>query len=142
MPGAPLSDQPAAALQRLDKWLWFARFFKSRTLAGKISNSRKVRINGQIANKAAATVKVDDILTFPLGHHIRVIKILDLGQRRGPAPEARALYDDLAPPEDSGEAEWKTKGAAALRRSSGRRAAGAGRPTKRDRRAVDRLLDG
>ncbi|MBC8240738.1 MAG: RNA-binding S4 domain-containing protein [Alphaproteobacteria bacterium] len=141
MPGASLSDRPATALQRLDRWLWFARFFKSRTLAGKISNSRKVRINGQIANKAAATVKVDDILTFPLGRHMRVIKIWDLGQRRGPAPEARALCEDLAPPEDSGDAEWKTKGAAALSRSSGRRPAGAGRPTKRDRRAVDRLLD-
>jgi ribosome-associated heat shock protein Hsp15 len=142
MSKTPMSDRPVTALQRLDKWLWFARFFKSRTLASKISNSRKVRINGQIANKAAATVKVDDVLTFPLGQHIRVIKVLDLGQRRGPAPDARALYDDLAPPEDSELSGQKAKSAATLRRASGRRPVGAGRPTKRDRRAVDRLLDG
>jgi ribosome-associated heat shock protein Hsp15 len=122
-----------AGLQRLDKWLWFARFFKSRTLAGKACNGAKVRINGQIAAKAAAAVQVDDVLTFPRGHHIRVIKILALGQRRGPAPEARALYEDLAPP----EAARKAGGDAA----AGRREAGAGRPTKRERRAVDRLLD-
>ncbi|MDP7545727.1 MAG: RNA-binding S4 domain-containing protein [Alphaproteobacteria bacterium] len=131
----------APETQRLDKWLWFARFFKSRTLAGKICNGRKVRINGQIANKASATVKAEDVLTFPLGRHIRVIKILDVGQRRGPAPEARALYDDLAPPEAS-EAAGRKTGDAALDRSIGRRPAGAGRPTKRGRRAVDRLLDG
>ena len=131
----------AADLQRLDKWLWFARFFKSRTLAGKACNGSKVRINGQIANKASATVKADDVLTFPLGHHIRVIKILDLGRRRGPAPEARALYDDLAPPDDS-EGSGRKARDADLGRSVGRRPAGAGRPTKRDRRAVDRLLDG
>ena len=85
-----------AEIQRLDKWLWFSRFFKSRTLAGKACSGRKVRINGQIASKASVTVKVDDVLTFPRGHHIRVVRILDLGQRRGPAPEAQALYADGA----------------------------------------------
>jgi len=133
----PKSTAPATEVQRLDKWLWFARFFKSRTLAGKICNGRKVRINGQIANKASATVKADDVLTFPLGHYIRVIKILDVGQRRGPAPEARALYDDLAPPEESEGAGRDARDAAL-----GQRSAGAGRPTKRDRRALGRLLDG
>ncbi len=135
------ANAPAIELQRLDKWLWFARFFKSRTLAGKTCNGRKVRINGQIANKASATVKVDDVLTFPLGHHIRVIRVLDLGQRRGPAPEARTLYDDLAPPDENDDAGRKAKDSS-QGRSVGRRPAGAGRPTKRDRRAVDRLLDG
>ncbi len=123
-----------AELQRLDKWLWYARFFKSRTMAGKACQASKVRINGQIAAKAAATVKVDDVLTFPRGHHIRVVRILDLGQRRGPAPEAQALYEDLAPPE-TGPKEKPADGA------PGHREAGAGRPTKRERRAVDRLLD-
>ncbi|MDP6874761.1 MAG: RNA-binding S4 domain-containing protein [Alphaproteobacteria bacterium] len=126
-------------IQRLDKWLWFSRFFKSRTLAGKACSARKVRINGQIASKASATVKVDDVLTFPRGHHIRVVRILDLGQRRGPAPEAQALYEDLAPPE---EAAARRKSAAdGSETASGRRDAGAGRPTKRDRRAVDRLQE-
>ncbi len=131
-----MPEAPATALQRLDKWLWFARFFKSRTLAGKVCNSRKVRINGQIAAKAAATVKVDDVLTFPRGQHIRVVRILALGQRRGPAPEAQALYEDLAPPEETTSAQRK-----AGERDGLGRPMGAGRPTKRDRRAVDRLLD-
>ena len=126
-------------MQRLDKWLWFSRFFKSRTLAGKACGARKVRNNGQIATKAAASVKVDDVLTFPRGHHIRVVRILDLGQRRGPAPEAQALYEDLAPPEE--EAARRKNAADASEAASGRRDAGAGRPTKRDRRAVDRLQE-
>jgi ribosome-associated heat shock protein Hsp15 len=122
--------------QRLDKWLWFSRFFKSRTSAAKACNGGKVRINSQIAAKAAATIKVDDVLTFPRGDHIRVIKVLDLGQRRGPAPEAQELYEDLAPPVVDEDARRKAAEEAALGRP-----AGAGRPTKRDRRAVDRLLD-
>ncbi|SVC04852.1 uncharacterized protein METZ01_LOCUS257706 [marine metagenome] len=124
-----------ADVQRLDKWLWFARFFKSRTSAGKACNNAKVRINGQIASKASATVKVDDVLTFPRGHYIRVIRILDLGRRRGPAPEAQILYEDLAPPQSS------DKLSVDRRSVLGRRDVGSGRPTKRDRRAVDRLQD-
>ena len=129
-----------AEIQRLDKWLWFSRVFKSRTLAGKACSGRKVRINGQIASKASVTVKVDDVLTFPRGHHIRVVRILDLGQRRGPAPEAQALYEDLAPPEEA-EAARRKAAADAAEQAAGLRDAGAGRPTKRERRAVDRLQD-
>ena len=129
-----------AEIQRLDKWLWFSRFFKSRTLAGTACSGRKVRINGQIASKASVTVKVDDVLTFPRGHHIRVVRILDLGQRRGPAPEAQALYEDLAPPEEA-EAARRKAAADAAEQAAGLRDAGAGRPTKRERRAVDRLQD-
>ena len=124
-----------ADVQRLDKWLWFARFFKSRTSAGKACNSAKVRINGQIAAKASATVKVDDVLTFPRGHHIRVIRILALGRRRGPAPEAQILYEDLAPPQFSDKPRVDGQSV------PGQRDAGSGRPTKSDRRAVDRLQD-
>ena len=127
-------------VQRLDKWLWFSRFFKSRTLAGKACSSHKVRINGQIASKASVTVKVDDVLTFPRGHHIRVVRILDIGNRRGPAPEAQALYEDLAPPEEAEAARRKAM-TDARERAAGVRDAGAGRPTKRERRAVDRLQD-
>ena len=124
-----------ADVQRLDKWLWFARLFKSRTSAGKACYSAKVRINGQIAAKASATVKIDDVLTFPRGHHIRVIRILDLGRRRGPALEAQILYEDLAPPQSSDKT--RVDG----RSDPGQRDVGSGRPTKRDRRAVDRLQD-
>ena len=122
-------------VQRLDKWLWFSRFFKSRTLASKACHSSKVRVNGQIANKASATVKVDDVLTFPRGHHVRVVKILGLGQRRGPAAEASFLYDDLSPQLSSDKLSLDGPLVA------GQRDLGSGRPTKRERRAVDRLQD-
>ena len=94
--------------------------------------SSKIRINGQIATKASTTVKVDDVLTFPRGNHIRVVKILDLGQRRGPAAEASFLYDDLAPRLSSDK--QSSDGSLV----AGQRDLGSGRPTKRERRAVDR----
>ena len=72
--------------QRLDKWLWFARFLKSRSLATVLAASGRLRLNGQLVTKAHAQVKAGDVLTFPLGPHIRVIKVLDPGERRGPAP--------------------------------------------------------
>ena len=73
--------------------------------------------------KAHHTVKPGDVLTFPLGPHIRTVKVLALGERRGPAPEAQALYEDLAPPPARGTAH----------------APAGPRPTKADRRAIDRL---
>ena len=74
----------SGASPRLDKWLWHARFFKSRTLASKLCKSGKVRVNGELVKKAHVVVQPGDVLTFPLGPHIRLIKILKLGLRRGP----------------------------------------------------------
>lgn len=117
---------------RIDKWLWFARFFKSRTLAGKVCASGRLRLNGEPIAKAHQTVKTGDVLTFPQGRDIRVVRVLALGTRRGPAPEARALYDDLEPPAPRSPASDDPL-AFALREP------GSGRPTKSDRRAIDRL---
>jgi ribosome-associated heat shock protein Hsp15 len=108
---------------RLDKWLWHARFCKSRTLAAKLAEAGKVRIAGAPIFKAHYGVKPGDILTFPLGPHIRTVRILALGERRGPAPEAQRLYEDLAPPPARAAAPAST----------------GPRPTKADRRAIDRL---
>lgn len=119
------------ASQRLDKWLWCARFFKSRSAAARFCDDGKLRISGQITHKAHYALRPGDILTFPLGPHIRVIKVLALAGRRGPAPEARALYEDLACP--------VSLDSAAPNPEIGRRDAGTGRPTKADRRALDRL---
>jgi len=80
---------------RLDKWLWQARFFKTRTLAAKIAERRKVRINRTLVTKPHYRVRPGDVLTFPQGREIRVVRILALGIRRGPAPEARMLYEDI-----------------------------------------------
>lgn len=134
---AILSMEPGSetASLRLDKWLWFARFCKSRALASKLCAAGRVRVSGTLVQKAHHPVKPGDVLTFPLGPHIRVVRILRLGQRRGPAVEARTLYEDLAPPEP----HPGRSGTAATAPGAPWRDPGAGRPTKADRRATDRL---
>ena len=112
---------------RLDKWLWQARFLKSRSLAAKLCAGGRVRINRRPIDKPSAQVRTGDVLTFALGNHIRVVRIAALGSRRGPAVEARTLYEDLSAPPPS------PPPAAVMR------ARGSGRPTKADRRAIDRL---
>ncbi|MEH6402202.1 MAG: RNA-binding S4 domain-containing protein [Sneathiella sp.] len=119
---------------RVDRWLWFSRFFKSRSLAAKLVQSRKVRINSVIIAKPSVNIRAGDVLTFPQADAIRVVKILNIGSRRGPAVEAQMLYEDLSPPED------KTAGSDANSQAAiPRRDKGAGRPTKVDRRAMDSL---
>jgi ribosome-associated heat shock protein Hsp15 len=118
--------------QRLDKWLWYARFFKSRSLATKFCASGKLRINETVVKKAHHALHVGDVLTFPKGPHIRVVRVVDLGTRRGPAPEAQGLYDDLEPPQPRKKTDPRPVKAA-------QRDAGSGRPTKRERRETDFL---
>lgn len=89
---------------RADKYLWFARFFKTRSLATKRANGGRIRINGKKIKKSSDTVRVGDILTFAQGNEIRVIRVLNLGTRRGPAQEAQSLYEDITPNEDTDEA--------------------------------------
>ena len=89
---------------RVDKYLWFARFFKTRSLATKRANGGRIRINGNKIKKSSDTVRIGDILTFAQGNEIRVIRVLNLGTRRGPAPEAQSLYEDITPNEDTDEA--------------------------------------
>ncbi|HVT50544.1 MAG TPA: RNA-binding S4 domain-containing protein [Dongiaceae bacterium] len=115
---------------RVDKWLWFARFARTRTSAAKIVTEARFRVNGQPTDKAHYAIRPGDVLTFALGPHIRIIRIVALAVRRGGAPEARLLYEDLDPP--------KPKPAPAEPLSAVREE-GAGRPTKRERRAIDRL---
>ena len=121
---------------RLDKWLWYARFFKTRTQATKLIQSGRLRINGDITNKPHRTATVGMILTFPQAKHVRVIKIAEIGQRRGPAPEAMALYEDLSPIISEPNKQDKNKDVGFERRESG-----TGRPTKKQRRETERLKD-
>ena len=123
--------------QRLDKWLWYARFFKSRSLATRVSAKGRIRINGKVVRKAHQGLHVGDVLTFPKERDIRVVRVVDLGSRRGPAPEAQALYDDLEPPMPGKKAGKKADAGGTA--APARREPGQGRPTKRERRAVDRL---
>ena len=124
--------------QRIDKWLWSARFIKSRSRASLLVSSGKVRRDGERITKPGAKIRPGNVLTFALNDAVRVIKILSLAARRGPYSEAITLYEDLAPlqPGRSKADEPRSK--------SGfeHRPRGAGRPTKRDRRVTQSLKSG
>lgn len=121
--------------QRLDKWLFFARVVKSRSLAAKLIQSGRVRVNRDKAEQAAHPVKPDDVLTVTLDRRILVLKVRSGGVRRGPAEEARTLYDDLTPPA-------APRDAALPDALPPFREAGSGRPTKKERRETDRFRSG
>ena len=104
---------------RIDKWLWHARFFKSRRLAAAAVEAG-IRIDGTRITRSSRTVEPGNTLTFAQGRRIRVIKIVAIGTRRGPAPEAQGLYEDLTPPEEP-QAKEERVGA---------------RPTKKARRQI------
>lgn len=108
---------------RIDKWLWYARFFKTRSLAAKQVGAGHVRVNGAKALKPAQNVSPGDVLTFAQGKMIRVVRIESIGERRGPAPEAQALYFDMTEKQEKVPANPKFEGK--------------GRPDKKARRALD-----
>ena len=113
---------------RIDKWLWAARAFKTRSLAADACDGGKVDINGDAAKPAKPVRAGDRVeITTPVGR--RILKVIALSDRRGPAPAARALYDDLTPPAPPRARQPKPP----------YRPPGAGRPTKRERRETDRL---
>jgi ribosome-associated heat shock protein Hsp15 len=87
---------PAAEGLRLDKWLWQARFFKTRALPAMLATRRKIRVNSVLVTKPHYRVRPGDVLTFPQANAVRIVRVVALGSRRGPASEAQALYEDLA----------------------------------------------
>jgi ribosome-associated heat shock protein Hsp15 len=117
---------------RLDKWLWAARVFKTRGIAADACEGGKVDVNDQAA-KPAKPVRAGDVVrvSLPQGRR-RILKVAAPGERRGSATLARTLFEDLTPPEPP-----RTRLAPPPRREPG-----AGRPTKRERRILDRLRHG
>ena len=113
---------------RIDKWLWFARVTKSRSLAQKLVGGGHVRVNKDKIASASKSVKIGDVLTIGLERRVLVLKVLALGSGRRPYSEARLLYEDLSPPPP----EKQT-----IPEAPAKREAGAGRPTKRERRRMD-----
>jgi ribosome-associated heat shock protein Hsp15 len=113
---------------RIDRWLWAARVFKTRSLAAAACAGGKVDVNEQSV-KPARLVRSGDLVRVTLGSGRRVLRISALSEHRGPSPEARMLYEDLTPP-----APPRIRALPV-----GVRSLGAGRPTKRERRAIDRL---
>jgi ribosome-associated heat shock protein Hsp15 len=128
--GSDERDAETDAARRLDKWLWYARVVKSRTLAAGLVAESRVRVNRIKAAKPSHEVKPGDVLTVVAGPRLRVLKVVAVGVRRGPPAEARKLYEDLTP------AHQETPGEPPLEFG---RPQGAGRPTKRDRRQIDRF---
>jgi ribosome-associated heat shock protein Hsp15 len=120
----------APASMRIDKWLWAARAFKTRSLAAEACDGGKVDLNGEAA-KPAKQVHGGDRVEITVVGGRRILKVVALSERRGPAPQARLLYEDLTPPAPPRTRQPKPP----------YRAPGAGRPTKRERRAIDRLRE-
>ena len=88
----------ASPTQRIDKWLWFARVIKTRTLAADLVTAGKVRLNRTRVEKPSQIVKAGDVLTIAIGTRVRILEVRAPGTRRGPAPEARLLYRVIAEP--------------------------------------------
>jgi ribosome-associated heat shock protein Hsp15 len=131
----------AASAQRLDQWLCNARFAKSRTLAQALIARGKVRVNKVRIARPSQTVKPGDVVTLSLGPRVRIIEVRGMSAKRGPAKVAALLYVELTPAlsETNGSSPDGYVGktlAPALREP------GSGRPTKRDRRLLDRLKPG
>jgi ribosome-associated heat shock protein Hsp15 len=115
--------------QRVDKWLWHARVVRTRPAAAALAVAGHVRINGVRVDAASRSVRPGDVVTIALDRGVRVLKVRGHAERRGSAQLARALYEELspAPPAPVPEPAVAT------------RDEGVGRPTKRDRRQIDRL---
>lgn len=119
--------------ERLDRFLFFSRAVKSRTLAQKIIETGAIRVNSERTERTDHKVGAGDVLTMSLHGRILVWRILDPGTRRGPASEAQGLYEDISPPAVP-KAERSPYEAAIAERATG-----AGRPTKKERRETDAL---
>lgn len=117
---------------RIDKWLWFARVVKTRSAAAALCEDGSVRLNGVRVDQAHRPVRVGDVLTIALPGRVKVLKVVSFTERRGPYSEARHIYEDLSPEPPRHD----------LPSPVAEREPGAGRPTKAERRQLDRLKDG
>jgi ribosome-associated heat shock protein Hsp15 len=110
--------------QRVDRFLWHARLARTRTLAAKLAASGHMRVNGQRIEAPGRGLKVGDVLTVSFGNGVRVMKVTAFAERRGSAETASSLYENITPPKPERDRRLHAGGA---------------RPTKRDRRAIERL---
>ena len=112
--------------QRLDKWLWCARLTRTRTLASRLIEAGKVRVNGERIVKASRLVRVGDVVTGAFLSRLFVVRVTGASERRGPATLAHTLYEDLTPAPEAVTPPPPRKGA---------------RPTKRERRLLHLFRD-
>lgn len=113
--------------QRIDKWLWHARVVRTRSAAAALVDAGLVRVNSARTDATSHPVRLGDVVTIALDRSVRVLKVKGYAERRGSAGTTKVLYEDLSPPPE------------AKAPSVGSRDQGAGRPTKRERRDIDRL---
>lgn len=130
----PETDRPMPGMTerlRLDKWLWSARFFKTRGLAADEIDKGRIQVNGQVA-KASRELRVDDVVAIRQGPVERTVKVRALSTVRGPAPQAQLLYEETA------ESIAARLIATEQRKTAAEPASAIehGRPTKRDRRQL------
>jgi len=118
--------------QRIDKWLWHARIVRTRRAAAALAASGHVRLNGTRVDAPAKAVKAGDVVTIALDARVRVLKVTGFALRRGGSDEGRALYEDMAP-------AGPTSAARSDEPRVARREPGSGRPTKQERRAIERF---
>jgi ribosome-associated heat shock protein Hsp15 len=119
--------------QRIDKWLWHARIVRTRTAAAALANGGRVRLNGERIDAASRVVKAGDVVTVALDRTVRVMRVTGFAERRGSADQMRGLYEDLGSGSPPGAHNPEVAATPA-------REPGAGRPTKRDRRDLERWL--
>jgi ribosome-associated heat shock protein Hsp15 len=130
-----LRDKPSTTAldrQRIDKWLWHARVVRTRSQAAALAAAGYVRINGQRIDAPSRPVRAGDVVTVALDRAVRVLRVVAFAERRGSADDARALCATIEP---------SSAGPAERLPSPGLREPGAGRPTKRERRAIERLRE-
>lgn len=84
-----------AEVLRIDKYLWFARLAKDRSVAQRMAEAGFIRLNGRRIDRAHASVRTGDLITFPHGERVRIVRVLALPHRRGPAAEAALLYEEI-----------------------------------------------
>lgn len=132
--GEKQPPSPPLVRQRLDKWLFFTRLQKSRSIAQKAIESGDVRVNEARITQPSHALKAGDVVVVSLYRRDITVRVLLAGARRGPYEEARLLYEDLTPAVVPGEKPNAFEQATRER--------GSGRPTKKERRDVDRLKQG
>ena len=117
---------------RLDIYLYYIRIFKSRSIATKFVLTNRLRISGQVTQKPHKMISVGDVLTMTINDNIKVLKVLDIPNRRGPYSESLNFYEDITPIESFPKKESPKIDMKFVER--------VGRPTKRERRQIDRLM--
>ena len=118
---------------RLDVYLYYIRIFKSRSLATKYILSNRLRISGQVTQKPHKMISIGDVLSMTISGNVKILKILDIPNRRGPYSESLNFYEDITPIENNQKREYLKPNIKFAER--------VGRPTKRERRQIDRLMN-